>query len=146
MQVNIKYLGYRDDTEWPHYAWSVTIGSEQFDYRTGSGHGTPIFKKGSNFQRNLKPTQPCLVDSGRKEWVLVPRTDQVLDCLFLDSDAGSESFDSFCSNFGYSNDSLKALDTYRACMDTAARLKRALGSEYTSELSRISKLREEGIL
>ena len=47
----------------------------------------------------------------------------ILSCLYWDSLSGSESFNDFCDNYGYDNDSLKALDIYRNCMDTATKLR-----------------------
>lgn len=46
----------------------------------------------------------------------------VLECLEMDVQAGQLSFNDFCDTFGYSNDSIKALDVYRACMDVAHKL------------------------
>lgn len=55
--------------------------------------------------------------------VIEPDHDSILECLYYDTLAGQDSFDEFCDNHGYSNDSLKALDVYRACMDNARKLK-----------------------
>jgi hypothetical protein len=163
MNYKIQYTGFRDDKEWPCFAWRVTIGAESFEYRTGIGHATP-YAKGARieslildarngvqssrygFSRNPKPDRETLPESSLQVWLHVPPMDEVLDCLFSDAEAGAESFDDFCSNFGYSSDSLKALDMYRACMETAKQLRRALGSEYETQRERIAKLRDEGKL
>lgn len=149
--MKIEYQGFRDDKEWPHFAWRVTIGQEAFIYKTGTGHQTSYFNAPpraampSAFPRNAKPKDIDVIPiASLNAWVHVPNADEVLACLFDDAQAGSESFDDFCSNLGYDNDSLKALDTYRACMDTAQRLRRALGDKYTTERNRIDALREEG--
>lgn len=40
---------------------------------------------------------------------------QVVDCLLSDAMAGNDSFDEFCSEFAYDNDSRKAEAIYKAC-------------------------------
>lgn len=62
-------------------------------------------------------------------YVTIPKIDDILNCLFLDSQAGTETFEDFCLNFGYSNDSIQALDTYKACQENHFKLLRALGSQ-----------------
>ena len=52
------------------------------------------------------------------------------------------SFEEFCDNMGYSNDSLKALDTYRACLETAKKLKACLKNEYSEIEQRVRDLNE----
>lgn len=146
MQAKIEFQGYRDDKEWKHYAWRVTIGAESFEYCTGIGHATPFFTKGK-MAMNKKPTdKQCVRCENSSAWVHIPSADTVLDCLFSDAECGSYSFNEFCSNLGYSSDSLNALNTYRDCMTTAERLRKALGAEYQAELNRIQTMRNEGNL
>ena len=47
----------------------------------------------------------------------------ILACLYNDKQAGEYNFNDFCDNLGYNNDSIKDFDTYRACMDTAYKLR-----------------------
>lgn len=56
-----------------------------------------------------------------------PTTAEVLESLRLDYDAGSETFDEFCSDFGYDTDSRKALRTWKSCATIATKLSRFLG-------------------
>lgn len=51
----------------------------------------------------------------------------VLYSLLSDSQAGSESFEEFCSNFGYENDSRKAYKTWEACVKNSNDFKRVCG-------------------
>ena len=46
-------------------------------------------------------------------------------CLIVDSEACSETFESWCSNFGYDTDSRKAMDTYLACQKNGEKLRKA---------------------
>jgi len=83
--------------------WRVTISSKagfhSFDYFTGLG----LRAKG-------RPKAPKVAD--------------VLNSLILDASAADENFDDWCDNFGYSSDSIKALNTYKACLDTARALRK----------------------
>lgn len=45
-----------------------------------------------------------------------------LNCVLSDSYAAQCSFKDFCSEFGYSDDSIKALKTYKECKRNAERL------------------------
>lgn len=45
-----------------------------------------------------------------------------LNCVLSDSYAAQCSFNDFCSEFGYSDDSIKALKTYKECKRNAERL------------------------
>lgn len=59
-----------------------------------------------------------------------PTPADVLSCLLSDAEAASESFEDFCSSFGYDSDSRKAERTYRQCEKLAPRVKRFLGEAY----------------
>ena len=47
------------------------------------------------------------------------------------------SFDDFCAEYGYSNDSIRALKTYLACGDEYSNLRRIFTSEQIEELRSI---------
>ena len=46
-----------------------------------------------------------------------------LNCFLSDSYAAQDSFEFFCNEFGYSNDSIKALKIYKACKRDAKKAK-----------------------
>ena len=138
MKHSIEFLGQRTETDWSHFAWRVLINGQAFEYKTGMGHATSKANPRNNCFYNRKPKDRECVSSDT-HWVHVPAIDDILECLFSDVDAGSVSFNDFCADFGYNSDSLKALDTYRACMDTATRLRSALGAEYQTEKQRIER-------
>lgn len=150
MKTEIKFIGLNDgpSVEWPHFQWLVTINQISFEYRTGLGHRTDFFQGvrrmgqgeyGHGYTRNKRPANSVKIESA-KCYAHTPTIESVLECLFLDADAGSESFNDFCDNLGYSKDSIKALDTYRACMDTKEKLRKALGADYANQ----KKLAKEG--
>ena len=49
--------------------------------------------------------------------------DDVLYSLVLDSQFSNETFDDFCDNFGYNNDSIKANEIYRACQKNSKKVR-----------------------
>ena len=92
--------------------WLVTIGGQVFDYFTGIGH-----RKDDISQK--------------------PKLDDVLYALIGDASASEESFDDWCSNFGYDTDSRKALETYLQCQETATKLRKA-GVDIAAERERLA--------
>ena len=81
-----------------------------FDYCTGLGR-----RKVRN-----KPTPPKVAD--------------VLYSLLTDASAEQRNFHEWCSDYGHSLDSISALNTYRACLDTAATLRKCFSPELLAEL------------
>lgn len=63
-----------------------------------------------------------------------PTAEGCLDCLLSDAQAGDESFEYFCDEFGYDSDSRKAEKTWKACQQTTKGMKRLLGNDYETFL------------
>ncbi len=61
----------------------------------------------------------------------------VLHSLLMDMDAGAESFQDFCDNFGYDNDSIKALNTYHDCQKLGTEFRRVMGRETIAVLREV---------
>lgn len=59
-----------------------------------------------------------------------PGSSSVLECILSDASAGEETFDNFCSEFGYDTDSRKAYATWQACQGINKNMRRLLGSDY----------------
>lgn len=53
-----------------------------------------------------------------------PKVADVLHSLILDASAADENFHDWCANYGYSDDSIKAMNTYRACLEVAVALRK----------------------
>lgn len=53
-----------------------------------------------------------------------PTNADVLHSLTMDANAAEENFSDWCDNLGLSDDSLKALNTYKQCLEIAAALRR----------------------
>lgn len=63
-----------------------------------------------------------------------PTAHGTLECLLSDAQAGEQSFEDFCAELGYDNDSRKAEQIHRQCQKTTIALKRLLGSDYETFL------------
>lgn len=102
--------------------WRITFkhpgGFWSTDYFTGLGHRA---KPRSQYS----PAQP-----------VKPEVAGVMHCLLMDAEAIDLSFKDWCDTFGYSDDSLKALDTYRQCCETAVQLRKVFST------SDMAKMRE----
>lgn len=72
---------------------------------------------------------------------LAPTLPDVMYSLLFDGSAffDGESFDSWCSNFGYDTDSRKAEATWKACVETGMALRRSLSAEEVRELQEASQ-------
>jgi len=108
---------------WPCFAWLVTITNrnvrgvaETLPYYCGLAHVTK--PKASWMQP--RPVPPTSAD--------------VLYCLLLDSAAADQSFGDWCADYGYSDDSMRALETYKACCNSAKQLLRIFTREQLAEL------------
>jgi len=128
--LKITYLGIINE----QFKYKIMIQDETFDYSTGLGWTKNKFEKGKTSrlsQDEKEVVVKCLrMRMSHHELICkplfreIPSQDDILDCLFLDHDAGQLSFDDFCFDFGYDNDSLKALDVYRQCAETTQKVRK----------------------
>lgn len=120
----------RDD--WVCDEWRVTIGSFETEYFTGTGlrkrkkgsipttarKGCIAYAKWE--KQNLIAVAPCAAD--------------VIYSLLSDAEACDTSFSDWCENFGYSNESIKALNTYLSCEKTGRSLRKVFSTKQVAEL------------
>ena len=95
--------------------WIITVTGKDgchhmFDYFTGLGR-----------RQGLKSPKP-------------PKVADVLYSLLSDASAEQRNFHEWCSDYGYSTDSISALNVYRSCLDTAAALHKCFSNELLAEL------------
>lgn len=108
-----------NDKEWMHYLWNVSLNGVDFEFKLGIGH---VHKK------TKKPLAPTLY--------------AVLNCLIMDANCGSISFDDFCIDYGYNSDSIKDFNTYQECMRTKTKLKSVLKNNYNTLVNNYYLLEE----
>jgi hypothetical protein len=108
--------------------WRVTISSKagfhSFDYFTGLGLRTqiPALYLAHNPPRKGTLAYEQLEKAHRKP--KAPKVADVLHSLIMDSSAADENFHDWCENYGYSDDSIKAMNTYKSCLETAVALRK----------------------
>ena len=95
--------------------WVITLLDEDgtphmFDYFTGLGR-----------RQGLKSPKP-------------PKVADVMYSLLTDASAEQRNFYEWCSDYGYSLDSISALNAYRANLDTAHALHKCFSDELLAEL------------
>lgn len=117
LPVKIEYVAEvpsKWDTDTPRTVdqWRVTLSSKagfhSFDYFTGLG-----------LRETISRTRGMTIKRVRK-----PKVADVLHSLILDASAADENFHDWCANFGYSDDSIKAMNTYKACLEVAVALRK----------------------
>lgn len=103
-------------TDWRETAdqWYVTFKTKDgfftVDYYTGSGHRKE--KHGRSF-------------------AVKPDIKNIIHSLYMDSMAADANFHDWCLNFGYSDDSIQALNTYKECLQSAVNLRKlGMSKEY----------------
>lgn len=127
LTYSINYLGFNNRDQWQHFQWSIVINGQDFTYKTGIGHATPIYKNKPleycyALPKNKKPDN-SLIDGAL--YVHIPSINEVLECLTLDAQFGAMSFYDFCDVFGYDRDSIKALEIHLQCQKTRDKMKAA---------------------
>jgi hypothetical protein len=111
LPVKIDYVGQtKRDHNWDCDQWRVTLSSKagfhSFDYFTGLG-------------LRSKPKTSWVTPTPKK-----PKVADVLHSLIMDASAADENFHDWCANYGYSDDSIKAMNTYKACLEIAVALRK----------------------
>lgn len=123
----------RDD--WVCDEWRVSIGSFETKYFTGTGYRK--IKKGAIPTKARKGCVAYAEWEKRNLVAVAPCAADVIYSLLSDSEACDMSFSDWCENCGYSNDSIKALNTYRACEEIGRSLRKVFSTKQMSELREV---------
>jgi hypothetical protein len=126
-----------DDDEWNKSAFHFRIVLSCSDrtmetyYSMGSGHAVKIAWEDATMRERYAVRQKFGYPvPGKHRFVLRPPTPDiadVLESLQSDSRDSDSSFDSWASDFGYDTDSRKAESVYRACQESARKLRNLMG-------------------
>lgn len=132
--------------EWEHDLWVVIVTVPKqapyvFEYKTGLGHRVLPRSVAHGYRfMNLGTRERARFIRAES----VPKRPDVLGPLhsiLLDGDtAGQCTFNEWCGEFGYDNDSIKACDTYDACQKTHDQLHRLFTRE---QLAKLRELMED---
>jgi hypothetical protein len=111
-----------------HFSCIIRRGDQSLttDYFMGHAHETiPAWIKRQydnprssyDLEQRAKHAQP-----------IPPKVADVVSALVRDSSACDMPFDDWCDEYGYSNDSIKARDTYDQCQRLGSKIRRLLAS------------------
>ena len=101
---------------WKCDAWRVTLGTMTTEYYTGTG----LRKALTKFQAP-RPVAPVAAD--------------VLHSLLLDASACEMSFSDWAGDYGYSDDSIDALNVYRKCCAIGKDLRKVFDAKTRQAIS-----------
>lgn len=110
LPINITYACETTCADWQCDQWRVTLTGKSGYWSTNYFTGIGLRNK-----RTKQPIKPSKID--------------VLYCLFNDANAAEYNFSDWCVEYGYSDDSIKAMNTYKQCLDIASALRRFFSSE-----------------
>ncbi len=69
-----------------------------------------------------------------------PTDEDVMICLIADYSVTDETFEEFCANFGYDEDSRKAEKIYKQCVRNGKKIKKLLGPDLDSVFTQYQDL------
>lgn len=138
----------------PSLNWKVTLKKDgkdilTTDYMAGCGH-CPSYKQNDNsYDTRQLINLEC--ESGykaRQMWSMghilpdkkspiLPKIEDVIYSLVMDSEVLDFDFSDWCANFGYSEDSRKDEKTYNDCMQIALKINRTLGTDGINTLREV---------
>ena len=117
LPITITYMGETtQDDRWVCDQWRVVFSDERSMWTT-------VYYNGLGLRDNHGPVTPKKAD--------------VLCALCLDAQAADTNFNDWSINFGYNNDSIKALNTYKQCCDIAVRLRQYFTAEQRKAITEI---------
>lgn len=123
LPVKITYVGETmRENDWKCDQWRIELSSKagfwSTDYFTGMGHRSKPDSWGKT-----KPKKPAIAE--------------VLYSLFMDASAADNNFHDWCAEYGYSDDSIKSLNTYKQCLDIATALRKHFSPEQRQAIQAI---------
>lgn len=108
--------------------WSITLTRNGESYTTpftmGCGHRiyskrlSGLFSKGQAIQIPYGTMSIDHYEANKASIPKPPGLEDVLYCLVFDAQCCEGTFEDFCQDLGYNDDSIQDLDTYRACVKT----------------------------
>ena len=126
LPVTITAIGADNEGDWEFDAWHVKFsnkyGSWSTTYKTGIGHRK--FPKGFVPDKTLNPRCIAFAQQESCKITVMPSIADVMHSLIFDASAADDNFHDWCANYGYSEDSIKAMNMYKECLETATALRR----------------------
>lgn len=133
IEVKINHVGLIVKDDWLCDHWMFSANGESSDYFTGIGHrkrrtALAGYRTAPNLVKAAFDNR--IYDKAAQEKIIkensslqAPKVDDILYSLVMDADACNYSFEDWCCNYGYDEDSRKALETYLACQKSEKTLR-----------------------
>jgi hypothetical protein len=118
--IQISYEGQVTRDNWEADKWIFQLQGCAFDYYTGLG-----LRDKEETDYHLESPYDTTCGRGIRK----PSVYDLFYALCLDALLGDDTFEHFCANCGYDEDSRRAYATWQACQETAKQLER-LGVDY----------------
>lgn len=115
LPIIVNYVGETTRDGWKCDQWRIEFKNKNSFWSTDYYTGLGCRSKPKSKWDTAKPQKPKNID--------------ILYSLFLDADAANENFDDWCDNYGYSNNSIKALNIYKSCLETATAIRKYFSPE-----------------
>lgn len=99
-------------------------------------HDTLVARPNATVKPEYVSIKASLYQKMASKQKLTPQLDGVIHSLVSDGAAffDAESFEDWCSNFGYDTDSRKAFETYNECVEAGRKLRQAFKAEEIEQL------------
>lgn len=155
VSFSVQYLGVKEkalDSDTGMDEWRITFSTDKskeiFEFCTGMGHrkwDKPYSSK-VVLPHGVKSYPYTYKDLGKEGTVhyenmaranlkpVCPHATDLLYCIVLDSEACDYSFKDWCENFGYDEDSRKALKIYLQCQENGEKLRKIFKNETLEQI------------
>lgn len=137
LPVNITYVGEAQRDGWPCDQWRVALTGK-------AGYWSTDYFTGLGLRREVKGARALHIKTIKtvgNKWVTAepvkPTVADVMHSLFMDASAADYNFSDWCDEYGYSDDSIKSLNMYKACLETATALRKYLSPEQRAAVQSI---------
>ena len=138
LPVKIDYVGETTrENDWKCDQWRVSV-------TTKAGFWSTDYFSGTGLRREVKGNRAFDVKTHKivgNKWIpaepVKPKIADVLYSLFSDSQAADLNFNDWCAEFGYSDDSIKSLNTYKQCLEIGTMLRKHFSPEQRAAIQAI---------
>ncbi len=123
LPVKIDYVGETTRDNWKCDQWRVQINTKAGFWSTDYFTGLGLRNKPRATWDAPKPKKPTVA--------------QVLHSLTMDARAADLNFHDWCAEYGYSDDSIKALNTYKQCLEIGTMLRKHFSPDQRAAIKSI---------
>ena len=139
LPVNVTYVGETRRDDWVCDEWRVALTGK-------AGYWSTSYYTGEGLRREVKGARAMGVKTTKtvgNKWVAAepvkPKIADVIYSLMMDASAADYNFSDWCAEYGYSDDSIKALNTYKDCLSIGVALRKYLSPDVVRDARELLK-------